>query len=81
MPNENAISVHFEDLAVDDSVIIHDYGHNAHGARGKVYWLNPDTKLVSVVTKGLVDTWEGYADGLQKLIPQNSAQLGNSTNG
>lgn len=81
MPNENAISVLFEDLAVDDSVIIHDYGHGAHGARGTVYWLDPATKLVSVVTKGCVDTWEGYADGLQKLIPQNPEQLGNSTNG
>jgi hypothetical protein len=68
MANDKFSCVSFEDLAVDDVVVIHDYGHNAHGARGKVYWLDPETKFVSVVTKGSVDTWEGYADGLQKLI-------------
>jgi len=62
------LSVCFSDLAIDDEVIIHDHGHNAHGARGKVYYLDPETQLVSVVTKGLVDTWEGCADGLEKVI-------------
>lgn len=53
---------------MDRIVVIRDYGHNAHGAKGKVYWLDTDSRLVSVVTNGYVDTWEGYADGLQKLI-------------
>jgi hypothetical protein len=67
MANERYVSVTFEDLALEDTVVIHDYGHNANGAKGKVYWLDPETKFVSVVTTGCVDTWEGYADGLQKL--------------
>lgn len=65
---KNAVSVCFEDLTLDDEVIIHDYGHNAHGARGNVYHLDLNTKMVSVVTKGMVDTWEGLSDGLQKVI-------------
>lgn len=68
MHKTQAIDVTFEDLDLEDEVIIHDYGHNAHGARGKVYHLDPNTHLVSVVTKGMVDTWEGCADGLQKVI-------------
>ncbi|MBD8615636.1 hypothetical protein IFT69_18205 [Pseudomonas putida] len=68
MSKTSAVCVSLEDLSLEDEVLIHDYGHNAHGARGKVYHLDPDTKLVSVVTKGLVDTWEGCADGLQKII-------------
>lgn len=68
MANEQFVSVTFVDLALENTVVIHDHGHNAHGAKGKVYWLDPETKLVSVVTNGCVDTWEGYADGLQKLI-------------
>jgi|PersoiStandDraft_1058852.scaffolds.fasta_scaffold02942_9 hypothetical protein len=68
MPSEKAISVCFEDLMVDDTVIIWDRDHSAHGARGKVYWLDPESRLVSVVTNGCVDTWEGCADGLQKVV-------------
>lgn len=68
MLSEKVISVVFEDLKLEDSVIIQDYGHNAHGARGEVYFLDADSKMVSVVTKGCVDTWEGYADGLQKIV-------------
>lgn len=68
MANEQFISVTFDDLALEDTVVVQDRGHNAHGARGKVYWLDTETRLVSVVTNGGVDTWEGYADGLQKLI-------------
>lgn len=68
MSSEKAISVYFEDLEIDDIVIIWDRNHGAHGARGKVYWLDPETRLVSVVTKGCVDTWEGCADGLQKVV-------------
>lgn len=67
-PRETATNVSFEELALDDSVIIWDRGHSAHGARGKVYWLDPETRMVSVTTSGCVDTWEGYADGLQKLV-------------
>ena len=72
MPGEKHVCVSFEDLALEDVVIVRDSGHNAHGARGKVYWLDTETKLVSVVTNGCVDTWEGYADGLQKLVERNS---------
>ncbi|WP_274644159.1 hypothetical protein [Pseudomonas serbica] len=68
MANEQFASVTFDDLALEDTVVIQDHGHNAHGARGKVYFLDADTQLVSVVTNGCVDTWEGYADGLQKLV-------------
>lgn len=68
MARTQTISVTFDDLAVEDEVIIHDLGHNAHSARGTVYHVDLDTKLVSVVTKGMVDTWEGYADGLQKVV-------------
>ena len=68
MAREKAISVCFEDLMVDDTVIIWDRAHGAHGARGKVYWLDVDTRMVSVVTNGCADTWEGCADGLQKVI-------------
>ena len=68
MGSVNAVSVLFEDLELEDDVIIHDFGHSAHGARGKVYWLDTQTKFVSVTTNGYADTWEGYADGLQKVI-------------
>lgn len=68
MPSEQAISVCFEDLMMGDIVIIWDRNHSAHGARGKVYWLDPERRLVSVVTNGCVDTWEGCADGLQKMV-------------
>lgn len=70
-PSEMAISVCFEDLKVDDVVIIWDRKHSAHGARGKIYWLEPETRMVSVVTKGSVDTWEGCADGLQKVVTRD----------
>lgn len=72
MPSEKPICVSFEDLALEDLVIVCDRGHSAHGARGKVYWLDAETRLVSVITSGCVDTWEGYADGLQKLIARSS---------
>lgn len=68
MAQTQTINVTLDDLAVDDEVVVHDRGHNAHGARGVVYHIDLETKLVSVVTKGMVDTWEGYADGLQKII-------------
>lgn len=71
----SAICVHFSDLSIDDNVVIHDYGHNSHGAHGKVYWLDTETKIVSVTTKNCVDVWEGYADGLQKLIANPIADL------
>lgn len=64
----NLVSVCFDDLKLDDEVVIQDYGHNAYGARGNVYYLNVDSKMISVVTKGLVDTWEGLADGLLKVV-------------
>jgi hypothetical protein len=66
--SKKAISVCFEDLSVDDDVIIWDRDHNAHGATGKVYHLDTTTRMVSVVTTGCVDTWEGMADGLQKIM-------------
>jgi hypothetical protein len=65
---KKAIDVCFEDLSVDDDVIIWDRDHNTHGATGKVYHLDSESRIVSVVTKGMVDTWEGMADGLQKII-------------
>ncbi|MFK3607859.1 hypothetical protein A7D21_28495 [Pseudomonas sp. AP19] len=68
MTSNNAISVCFEDLKLEDIVIICDRGHGAHGSRGKVYWLDPDSRMVSVTTNGMADTWEGLADGLQKVI-------------
>lgn len=68
MPNHKTQSVCFEDLKVDDPVIIRDRDHNADGARGTVYFLNPESQMVSVVTKGYTDIWEGYADGLVKII-------------
>ena len=65
---KNAVSVCFEDLELDDEVIIWDRNHNAHGAIGKVYHLDTMTRMVSVVTKNMADTWEGMSDGLQKII-------------
>jgi len=64
----NLVSVCFEDLKRDDEVVIQDYGHNAYGARGKIYHLDVDTKMISVVTNGMVDTWEGLADGILKIV-------------
>ncbi|WP_116827141.1 MULTISPECIES: hypothetical protein [Pseudomonas syringae group] len=69
MTSKNAIDVSFEDLKLEDTVIIWDRGHDAHGSRGTIYWLDPDTRMVSVTTNGMADTWEGLADGLQKVIP------------
>lgn len=66
--SKKAISVCFEDLSLNDNVIIWDRDHNAHGANGKIYHLDTSTLMISVVTKGCVDTWEGMADGLQKVI-------------
>lgn len=65
---KNAVSVCFEDLELDDEVIIWDRNHNAHGSSGTVYHLDAETRMVSVVTKNMADTWEGMADGLQKII-------------
>ncbi len=66
--NKKSICVSFDDLKIDDEVIIFDHNHNAHGSSGVIYHLDIDTKIVSVVTNGMVDTWEGLADGLQKYI-------------
>lgn len=66
--HKHAVCVCFEDLKLDDEVLIWDRNHNAHGASGVIYHLDGDTKMVSVVTKGMVDTWEGLADGLQKFV-------------
>lgn len=63
------IEVSFDELKIDDRVVIRDYDHNAYGAHGKVYYLDADTKFVSVVTDGGVDVWEGLADGLTKIVP------------
>lgn len=68
MARETAISVCFEGLVVDDTLITWDRDHGVHGARGKVYWHDPDTRMVSLVTNGCADTWESCADGLQKEI-------------
>lgn len=64
----NEVEVSFDDLRIDDRVVVKDFDHNAYGALGKVYWLDRDTHLVSVVTDGNVDVWEGYADGLVKIV-------------
>lgn len=74
MAQTQTISVTLDDLAVDDEVVIQDRDHNAHGARGTVYHIDLETKLVSVVTKGMVDTWEGYVDGLQKVVREAACQ-------
>lgn len=74
MAQTQTISVTLDDLAVDDEVVIQDRDHNAHGAGGTVYHIDLDTKLVSVVTKGMVDTWEGYVDGLQKVLREAAYQ-------
>lgn len=66
--HKHAVCVCFEDLKLDDEVVIWDRNHNAHGSSGVIYHLDVDTKMVSVVTKGMVDVWEGLADGLQKVI-------------
>lgn len=68
------INVTLDDLAVDDEVVVHDRTHNAHGSRGAVYHIDLDTKLVSVITNGMVNTWEGYVDGLQKVVREAACQ-------
>lgn len=68
------ISVTLDALSVDDEVVIQDRDHNAHGASGTVYHIDLETRLVSVVTKGMVDTWEGYVDGLQKIVREAACQ-------
>lgn len=68
------IRVTLDDLSVDDEVVIQDRDHNAYGARGTVYHIDLETRLVSVVTKGMVDTWEGYVDGLQKVVREAACQ-------
>ncbi len=62
------IEVTFDDLRIDDRVVVKDFDHNAYGAHGKVYWLDHETRLISVVTDGHVDVWEGCADGLLKIV-------------
>lgn len=65
---KNAVSVCFEDLQLEDEVIIWDRNHNAHGASGTIYHIDTETRMISVVTKNMADIWEGMADGLQKII-------------
>jgi hypothetical protein len=70
----NCVEISFEQLAINDRVVILDRDHNAYGAHGMVYWLDKRTRMISVVTDGNVDTWEGMADALAKLVETTSEQ-------